>query len=266
MRQVTIACVALVAGLAIAPANALAQQSSNEARSQQATATSDAQEIYQAHFVKAAPGKLPELIDAYVNAPADPGASAPPLILRHVEGDDWDLLVLTPLGKEDKFTAAAPSAAEMQFIQRTRPLRAMHNDTITVGPAWPVTRTALNAQKSGVEVAGTSGGASSNPVYVVTTLRALPGHRDQLEQVLRRMSALNPGRNIMLQHLEGSAWDFLTVTRYDSWAAFADEEATPDTQRLRDQSFRSPNGPSLELREHLAEHHDTLAVKAESTK
>ncbi len=139
MRQVTIACVAFVAGLTGVAANAAPRQSSTQPRDQQATATSEAQEIYEAHFVKAAPGKLPELMDAYVNAPADPTASAPPLILRHVEGDDWDLLVLTAMGKEDKLTTAAPSAADMQFIQRTRPLRSMHTDTLTVGPAWSVT-------------------------------------------------------------------------------------------------------------------------------
>lgn len=262
MKHVTIASAALLAALATVPATA--RTSGSQPRNQQATAVTDAQEVYHVHFVKAAPGKLPEMIDAYVNAPADPNASAPPLILRHVEGDDWDLLVLTPMGKEDKVTAGAPSTADMQFIQRTRPLRAMHTDTITVGPAWATTRAALATPNPGVQATGTSGGAPTSAVYVVTTMRAQPGHRDQLEQVLRRIAALDPGRTVTLQHLEGAAWDFATVTRYDSWAAFAENEATPDAQRLRAQSFRSADGPSLELREHLAEHHDTLAVRVDA--
>ncbi len=261
MKHVTIGSAALLVALAGIPATTAAQQSSNE-RGQQATSTTGAQEIYHAHFVKAAPGKLPELIDAYRNLPSDMTSSAPPLILRHVEGDDWDLLVLTPLGKEDKITAAGPSRADEQFFQRLRPLSAMHTDTITRGPAWSVASAALMIQKPGVEVAGTSG-STATPVYIVSTFRALPGHREQLEQVLRRLAAVQPGHDVTLQHMEGSAWDFLMVSRYDSWAALAQDESTPDMQSLRAQSFRSADGPSLELREHLAEHHDTLAVRVD---
>lgn len=262
MKHVLIACAALVAALLTLPAPVHAQTSPSS-NAPKATATAGAQEVYEAHFSKAAPGKLRELIDGYLNAPQDPSASAPPLILRHVEGDDWDLLVLTPYGKEDKFTAAMPSASEMQWIQRMRPLRAMHTDTLVVGPAWSETRTALAVQKSDVETAATSGTSGDKSVYIVTTYRALPGHRDQLEQVLAKLTALNPGRRITMQHMEGSAWDFLTVDRYPSWSALAEDETTPDMQALRAQGFTGADGPSLALREHLAEHHDTIAVAVE---
>ncbi len=262
MRHLQIACALVVAALAGSPIPAAAQ-AAKQANPPKAMATTGVQELYEAHFVKAAPGKMREMIDAYVNAPADPSASAPPLVLRHVEGDDWDLLVLTPYGKEDKMTLAPMSAAEQQWIARTRPLRATHTDTIVVGPAWSETRTALAAQKSDVETAGTAGTSGDRNVYIVTTYRALPGHRDQLEQVLTKLAALRPGRTVTMQHMEGAAWDFVSVTRYASWSDFASDEMTPDMQALRAQGFTGPEGPSLALREHMAEHHDTIAVPVE---
>ena len=69
---------------------------------------SDAQELYHLHFVKAAPGKLADLIDVYQNAPV-PAGKQKPVILRHREGDDWDLLVVTPYGEgmSHRISAAA---------------------------------------------------------------------------------------------------------------------------------------------------------------
>ncbi|MGE5359157.1 MAG: hypothetical protein ACM3NQ_09070 [Bacteroidales bacterium] len=248
-------------------------QSSSQVKRQQPSVSTSNEELYHVLIVKAAPGKLRDMIDAYLNAPADPNASAPPLLLRHVEGDDWDLLVLTPLGKEDKLTLAAPSAAEQQFIQRVRPLAARHTDTFAAGPRWTDTLAALSGGVTDSAVVPTSGssaprettsGRSAAPdksVYIVTTYRALPGHRDQLEQTVRKLAALNPGRMVTLAHMEGAPWDLLTVERYDSWATLADDEANPNMQTLRTQGFSSPDGPSFELREHMAEHHDTIAVR-----
>ncbi len=259
MRQVTIAYAALVVGLSCSSLPAAAQTSGTRA-----SGTANAQELYEVHFVKAAPGKARELIDGYLTAPTDPNAAAPPLMLRHAEGDDWDLMVLTPLGKQDRLTSATPSASEMQFIERMRPLRAMHSDTIAIGSPWSEMRAALGGPRSDVALAGTSGSSGDPSVYIVTTYRAIPGHRDQLQQVLKRLAALDPARTVTMQHMEGAAWDFVLVQRYDSWAAFAQNETTPNVERLRAQGFSSPEGPWLELREHMAEHHDTIATRVES--
>lgn len=211
------------------------------------TAPAGGAELYHVHFVKAAPGKLVELIDAYVNAPADPQSSAPPVILRHREGDDWNLLVLEPLGAQVTLRAVPPSADLQQFLTRTRGLRAQHNDTFTIGPAWAEARKLV----LGDERAESSGGTGG--VYVVSVFRSLPGHRDQLEGVLRKLAAEEPGRTLTLQHLEGASWEYLMISRYDSWTAFGESE-----QKLGGQA---PGPAALALGEHLAEHHDTVAER-----
>ena len=205
-------------------------------------------ELYHVHFVKAAPGKLVEMIDAYVNAPADPQASAPPVLFRHREGDDWNMLVLTPLGAEETLRAAPPPADLQQFLTKSRPLRAQHNDTFAIGPVWSEARKLVLGAD-----APPSGGTGA--VYVVSVFRSLPGHRDQLEGALRKLSADEAPRTLTLQHLEGASWEFLVITRYDSWAAFGESEQKISGQPL------SPTSPALAFTEHLAEHHDTVAER-----
>jgi hypothetical protein len=204
-------------------------------------------ELYHVHFVKAAPAKLVELIDAYASAPQDPQSSGPPVILRHREGDDWNLLVIRPIGPEITIRAVPPSAELQQFLTRTRGLRAQHNDTFAIGPPWPEARKLM----LGDERAESSGGAGG--VYVVSVMRSLPGHRDQLEGVLKKIAAEDAGRTLTLQHLEGASWEYVTITRYDSWTAFGESE-----QKLGGQA---PGPTSLAMGEHLAEHHDTVAER-----
>src|SRR5262249_36794491 len=61
--------------------------------------------LYNAKFVQAAPGKLLELIDLYKKrAPgyATSGDEAP-LIIRHTQGDKWDLMLLLPVGSYSEY-------------------------------------------------------------------------------------------------------------------------------------------------------------------
>ena len=70
------------------------------------------------------------------------------------------------------------------------------------------------------------GSSQGSPIYLVGVQRALPGHRDQLEQLLRNPGASKvPVGNVVLQHLEGAPWNFLTITRYNSWTDLAADRA-----------------------------------------
>ncbi len=199
-------------------------------------------ELYHIHISKAAPGKLPQLIEAYKSAPA-PAADEPqvtPIILRHRDGDEWDLLTITPLGKQVTLSASAPPQAVQDYYQRLGPLSDWHNDTFVVGPSWAVVQKALVVAKG-------------EPVYIVTDYRALPGHRPQLRQVLDRGAQDTPGRNVLFAHVEGAAWNFLDITRYDSWA---DMGAPPPQPPAGTQ----PQDQGLAMRDHVAVHHDTIAI------
>lgn len=200
-------------------------------------------ELYHIHVSKAAPGKLPQLIDVYQKGPA-PEAGQPqvtPIILRHREGGEWDLITITPLGKQITLTASDPPQAVQDYFARLGPLSDWHGDTFVVGPSWAVVQKALLPAKD------------AQPVYVVSDYRSLPGHRTQLRQILDRNAQDTPGRSVLFAHVEGAPWNFLSVTSYDSWAAVGAPPPQPASGTPRQE-------PGLDLREHMAVHHDTIAV------
>ncbi len=230
--------VPLFAALLLMGAVSVAQQPA-----QQPVAQAPALELYHIHFSKAAPGKLTQLIDAYQKGPA-PEANEPqvtPIIMRHREGGEWDLITITPLGKQITLTSNAPSQAVQDFNTRLGPLSDWHADTFVTGPAWAVVQKALVPAKD------------AKPVYVVSDYRSLAGHRAQLRQILDRNEQDTPGRSVLFAHVEGAPWNFLTVTGYDSWNAIGAPPPQPAAGPARPEA-------GLELRDHMAVHHDTIAV------
>jgi hypothetical protein len=198
-------------------------------------------DVYHVHFTKAAPGQAAALGKALL-AP-DPNAPMPDhfLLLRHHEGDDWDYAIIQHLGPKAAVTAApAPP-------NPTRDLRAWHNDTFASGPSWAEFTRAM-------AIGGSAN--TANLVYVLGVHRAAPGHRDQLEKSLNQPAA--PGSKIetgsvFLEHLEGADWNFLTLTRYNSWQDLAAERAAVT------QAAAGTAGGWADIRQHIAFHRDTIA-------
>jgi hypothetical protein len=200
----------------------------------QAAARTD---VYHVHLAKATLGKGAEEGD-FLKTQA-PNAPMPGhyLVLRHQSGEDWDYAVIEHLG-----TKATINAAGTPPPAGARDLNAWHGDTFVNGPAWPEFAKAMGLD----DAARTSGS-----VYVVSVFRAAPGHRDELEKSLAQPGAGSAG-NVLLQHLEGGPWHFLTVVRYNSWDDFAKGEKTDVAQTLK------PDGGWLAVRNHSTYHNDTI--------
>jgi len=182
-------------------------------------------DVYHVHFTHAAPGKANALGD-FMKQP-DPNAPMPghSIVLRHQEGDSWDYV-----------TAPAPAAA--------RDASDWHTDTYVSGPAWADFAKAM----------GINEGAGKSAVYIVSVYRAVPGHRDQLDGVLNTQSPGDPAAgNIVLQHLEGAAWTFLSVARYATWEDFVKNEVSAAAEQAKGA------GGWATLREPSSYHTDTLA-------
>ena len=196
-------------------------------------------DVYHVHFTKAAPGQAAALGTALMV----PNKMSPMpdhfVVLRHQEGDDWDYVVIEHLGAKP-VVSAAPIPPDPAWD-----LSAWHMDTFTNGPSW----SDFAAQM------GIGGSNAANMVYIVGVQRAVAGHRDQLEKSLRAPGAagstIQTG-NIVLQHLEGSDWTFLTVTRYNSWQDLG-------TERAAAAADTSAAGGWADVRQHSAFHRDTIA-------
>ena len=219
----TLGFVAVASLICLMPATTVAQ---GRATAPQAAAT----DVYHVHFAKAVPGQAAAL--AADLQKQDPKAPMPGhlVLLRHQEGDDWDYCVIEHLGTKATVEigpAPAPSAPA---------LSAWHNDAFVAGPSWAAFQKAL--------------GATATGVYIVSTHRAVPGHREQLLKVLNQAdpaSKVAIGR-LMLTHLEGGPWQYLGIDRYNSWQDLATDRASSGS-----------TGTWAEARMHSAFHTDTIA-------
>jgi hypothetical protein len=235
----------ILALFGLAPVTALqAQESTPAAKPDKAAATSSPKrtDVYHVFFGYAAPGKAAELAE-FLKTP-DPNATQPPhgIILRHQDGDSWDYVAIEYIGAK-----ATVEVSGTPMPPAARALMAKHDDTFVSGPPW-----AEFAKQMGIDgdVAKTAGS-----VYNVSVYRPVPGHRDDLEKMLgeppNRAIDTSSG-NVLMQHLEGAAWSYLTVVRYDSWERFATNEKNSIAQTNKKQ------GGWFQLREHIAFHNDTL--------
>lgn len=231
MRSLT-ACIVAI-GVAVVTATATGLQ-------QQPGAGTD---VYHVHFTKAAPGQAAAL--GKVLMTPDKTSPMPDhfLLLRHQEGDDWDYAVIQHLGQKAAIDAAPSPPGP------ARDLRAWHNDTFASGPSWSEFTREM----------GIGGKANTaNLVYVLGVFRAVPGHGDQLQKILDQPlppDAKVQSGGVMLQHLEGGAWSFLTLTRYDSW-----QDLAADRMQAAAAAADAAAGWA-DVRQHVAFHRDTIASR-----
>ena len=199
-------------------------------------------DVYHVHFTKAAIGKAAQLGD-WLKTP-DPKAPMPEhfLVLRHQDGDAWDYVVITHLGPK-----ASVEAAGRAVPPDKRDLSAWHTDTFVNGPSWDEFSKAMGIDSD-------SASKTSGSAYSVSYYRPAPGHREQLEKMLSESAGPTDttAGNVLMQHLEGAAWTFLTISRYNSWDDFAKGEAKSVAQTGKKDS------PWSRLRDHTDFHTDTL--------
>ena len=190
-------------------------------------------DVYHVQFAKAVPGQASALEkNLKEQDPKNPMASHF-ILLRHQEGADWDYCLIQHLGPRAtvEITPPPPSATS------PTPAGAWHEDTFVAGPSWS------EFQKT-MDVAG-----SGSSVYVVSVHRPAPGHRTQLQELLSRPDPKSKvAGSVVMTHVEGGAWTFLSVDRYNSWQDFA-----------ADRMAAASGKGWLEARQHSAFHADTIA-------
>jgi len=199
-------------------------------------------DLYHVHFANAAVGKARELGEELKK----PGPNAPTpahiVLLRHVDGDSWDYCLITHLGTKETVEANRPTTAASVAA-----LWAQHTDTFASGPAW-----AEFAKQLGLDDAS----KTSASAFVVSMYRPVSGQREALDKFLNepadRAIDSSAGR-VVLQHLEGAAWTFVGIQRWNSWADYAKDNVASIAQMGRNQQ-----GGWFKLRELISFHTDTL--------
>ncbi len=202
-------------------------------------------EAYRALFVRAAPGRLMELV-SLVKARRD---SAPKesraVILRHSQGDQWDLVLLQPVGSLSRYFATNRTAPDPLWDR----LVAWQEELFTSGPPAGEFREA--AEHAGY--------------FHLEIFLALAGDRDSL-RIEREMEntflkAIGKPGNFVFTRSVGASWDLFTVGFYRDLQHYAELSGrTPEQEEAaaRAAGFVSRESIGPYLRRFINGHHDTL--------
>lgn len=205
-------------------------------------------ELYKVTYLRAAPGKLEPLIDFLKQeSPANR-----PMIMRHSQGDQWDLLLLEEIGNyQDYFATRGDEKDERVFINA---LTSFREELFAYGPPAGDVRALYEA----------------NSFFHIEMFAALPGLHEELikEREMENDYLVRTGRspNLIFVGDLGSDIDSFTIGFYPSIVEFAapapvsDEEANEAAIAA---GFKARSDIGFYLRNFLAYHHDTLAVKVE---
>ena len=241
MKKVIVVLLATVAITSAAWAQSPSPAGTASAAATAAASPAARTDVYHVHFAKAAVGKAAELGEVLKKQGPDATMPGHFIVLRHMDGDDWDYCVIEHLGTKATIDAVRPAVPASQMA-----LGASHTDTFVNGPAW-----SEFAKQMGIDDASKSAASA----YVVSTYRPAPGQRDGLDKFLNeppdRATDTSSG-NVVLQHLEGAAWTFVAVSRYNSWSDFAKNESNSVAQ------MNKKEGGWFKLRTFISYHTDTV--------
>lgn len=198
--------------------------------------------LHRTTLLRAAPGRLLDLIGA-LKAKGFGAAGSKTLLLRHAQGDHWDLMLLQPVKgyaevlKDDRPAPLAPAE-----------LVAWQEDEFVRGPdleALPAFR--------------------DTNLYHVEMFHALAEKRGELlkERETENVYAgllERPQTAIFVREL-GASWDCFTLGPYRSWKHYAERDDIPkekSASAARAAGFQSVEQISPYLRSLILDHHDSL--------
>jgi hypothetical protein len=218
--------------------------------------------LYRLQLLQAAPGRLVELIDIVKKhaALAAAGGEETPVIMRHSQGDHWDLAVLWPMDdwaayygqarlakREAAAKASGRTLAELE--RELDPLVSWHEDLYMRGPS-------VDALRAHVKDMG---------LLHYEMMQALAGRRDALVEERRMENAFNRnrgrGETLIFVREAGAAWDVVTLGVYRNWTQYAESDLIPketNDEAARKAGFTDAGGVGLYMRTLISTHRDTL--------
>ena len=218
--------------------------------------------LYRFVIVQAAPGRLLDLIELYRSRMpvVTAGGDELPFIVRHSQGDHWDLCIIYPSGSFTEYysrervarrTAAADASGlpNAEFARRFYSMVAWHEDLYAEGPP-------LEVFKAHIRGAG---------LAHFEMLLALAGKREELIKERQMENVFNRergrGGTLIFVHDQGAAWDVITLGVYRDWRHYGETENIPaevSAAAAVKAGFQSPDAIGPYMRTLISTHRDTL--------
>jgi len=219
--------------------------------------------LYKVTTIRAATGALAELLeweaqlsgsDYYVDA-----GQERPLLMRHSQGDQWDLLVIVPMQSWTDYHSEAATAKRSNaaakhgdLIAAGQRLFAFYEDHFAYGPSWSALKSAYAA----------------NSFFHIEMFEAASGKTNELLEQRRMENTylVSTGQtpNMIFRRAAGSDIDAFTIgfhPDFQTFAAPADVTVEEKELAAKAAGFKGLSDLSFYLRSLISGHHDTLAVK-----
>jgi hypothetical protein len=220
--------------------------------------------LYKTTFLRAAPGKLLDLIALYKErlAVIEASGDARPFWWRHTQGDQWDLMILTPMGsyaeyyvkariaKRDK-AAAGAGLSWADFGRKLDACVSWKEDVFVFGPALEF----VKKQFEGMAY------------FHIEIMVSLPGKQAELyrEREMEDVYGVAQGRpyNTIFVRDQGANWDIYTLGCYRDLQHWA--QTSPLTKEQREEAakkagFESADAIGPYMRSLIDFHRDTMGV------
>jgi len=219
--------------------------------------------LYKVSTVRAAPGQFSSLLDWMEELAAsdyfDQAGEQAPLVMRHSQGDQWDLMLITPMQDWSSYyneeRAAQRSLAAREFgelLGKADAYIAFDEDHFAYGPS----------------VESVNNAYADSGFFHIEMFAAAPGKSHELltqrQMENDYLAATGQTPNMIFYRAAGSDIDVFTIGFHPSLLAFATPSDASDADRAQAAvaaGFKDRADISFYLRSLLAYHHDTLAVK-----
>jgi hypothetical protein len=213
--------------------------------------------LYKTKLVQAAPGRLLELIElqkALLTEYRNTGDQQP-LMIRHSQGDRWDLLLLIPMKSYAEYYSPERVSKRNQSLKGSQDkidaLSAWQEDVFVYGPPLAEIQKAF----------------ASSAFFHVEMFDALAGMQYELfkerEMENAYLKALKRPENLIFVRDQGASWDLFTIGTYRDLKHFAESAGISETDQeaaAKAAGFEAANRIGPYLRTLINLHHDTLAV------
>ena len=178
-----------------------------------------------------------------------------PLLMRHSQGDHWDLLVLIPMKSYADYYSAERIAKRIQTLRdiqaRLDELITWQEDVFVYGPPLADLRKALD----------------SSAFFHVEMFDSLAGKQSDLfkerEMENAYLKTLKRPENFIFVRDQGAAWDMFTIGAYRDLKHYAESAGISEADQdaaAKAAGFEAANRIGPYLRTLISSHHDTLAV------
>lgn len=219
-------------------------------------------QLYKVTLLRAKPGELLSLIETVKNDLNNYAeyTNQKPYILRHSQGDQWDLMLIYPIEELDFYFSknqirkrSKTSSIEKSYANEFYDLVSFQEEAIVAGPSSQKFQDAFEKFE----------------LFHIEIFTALAGKQAELmnqRQMENKFYALTNHRpNFIFTRVFGPSWDNFTIGYYEDMHDFAGPEIPfeQEDEAAKAAGFEGVNFIGSYLRSLISEHHDTLAWKVD---